>query len=51
MGSENKPDIKGDAEFFFTAFDNSPISILISELDGKIRAAIKLLIKDSGYSI
>lgn len=51
MGSENKTDIKGDAELFFTAFDNSPVSILITGLDGKIVAANKLLIKDSGYSI
>jgi PAS domain S-box-containing protein len=51
MGSENKSDIKGDAELFFTAFDNSPVSILITGLDGKIVAANKLLVKDTGYSI
>lgn len=51
MGSENNINITGDAELFFTAFDNSPISMVITELDGKIRAANKLLIKDSGYSL
>ena len=51
MGSENEIYIRGNADLFFTAFDNSPVLMLITGLDGKIFAANKLFLEFTGYSL